>query len=170
MISPGAQDRDYTQAIKESYDPSINRLKVEAMVSDGTDALIINPDGSINVNIVSGSVATTAIINSYNEVTSVGAASPTVVNTYIVPLGKDAFLQQIAFSGTNIATYEVLVNNIVIDKKRTYFGTSLDSNFHFSNSSADGYVLASGDVVTVRVTHNRPDLGDFNCRVQALEV
>lgn len=43
-------DRDPGQVLKESYDKDLERIKVEALVSDGVDALIINPDGSINVN------------------------------------------------------------------------------------------------------------------------
>jgi hypothetical protein len=43
------KDKDYTQAIKESYDPSLQRLRVDAIINDGVDALVINPDGSINV-------------------------------------------------------------------------------------------------------------------------
>jgi hypothetical protein len=167
---PGHENKDYTQTLKESYDPDLNRLRVEALVTDGVDALLVNGDGSINVNIVSGSPGSSEFKHVYNEITSVASATPTTVNTYIVPLGKDAFLQQVAVSGTNIATYEVFVNGVIQDKKRTYFGTSLDGVFHFSNSASDGYPLTAGDIVLVRVTHNRPSVGDFNCRLQVLEV
>jgi hypothetical protein len=50
-IQPGAEDRDFPQVLKESYDPDLNRIKVEALVSDGVDALVINANGSINVDI-----------------------------------------------------------------------------------------------------------------------
>lgn len=170
MVQPGAKDKDFPQAIKESYDPALNRLRVDALVTDGVDALVINADGSINVNIVSGSVASSDYRSYFNEVTSVASATPTTIQTYIVPVLKDAFLQKIPVSGTNIATYEVLINAVVQDKMRTYFGDSLDGTFEFANSATDGYPLISGDIVLVRVTHNRPTVGDFNCRIQVVEV
>lgn len=46
-------NRDYPQTLKESYDPSLQRLRVDALINDGVDALVINPDGSINVNVSS---------------------------------------------------------------------------------------------------------------------
>lgn len=48
----GSKDKDYGQAIKESYDPAIERLRVDALINDGVDALVINSDGSINVKIL----------------------------------------------------------------------------------------------------------------------
>lgn len=44
----GSKDKDYTQGIKESYDPAIERIRVDALINDGVDALVINPNGSIN--------------------------------------------------------------------------------------------------------------------------
>ncbi len=170
MVQPGAKDKDFPQAIKESYDPALNRLRVDALVTDGVDALLINNDGSINVNVVSGSVDASDYRSYFNEVTSVATGTPTTIQTYTVPLGKDAFLQKISFSGTNIATYEVFINAVIQDKKRTYFGNSLDDIFGFANSATDGYPLETGDVVLVRVTHNRPNVGDFSCRIQVVEV
>lgn len=53
----GSKDKDYTQGIKESYDPALERLRVDALINDGVDALVINADGSINVNATIGSIA-----------------------------------------------------------------------------------------------------------------
>lgn len=50
----GSKDKDYTQGIKESYDPALERLRVDALINDGVDALVINSDGSINVNVSGG--------------------------------------------------------------------------------------------------------------------
>lgn len=41
-------NRDYPQVLKESYDQDLKRLRVDALINDGTDALVINADGSIN--------------------------------------------------------------------------------------------------------------------------
>ena len=53
---PGHENKDPGQTLKESYDPDLNRLRVDALVTDGVDALIINPDGSVNVNITGGAL------------------------------------------------------------------------------------------------------------------
>lgn len=53
----GSKDKDYTQGIKESYDPALERIRVDALITDGIDALLINSDGSINVEgVISGEV------------------------------------------------------------------------------------------------------------------
>lgn len=170
MPKPNSENKDFPQVIKESYDPSLERIRVDALISDGMDAMVVNSDGSINVNVVSGSVDTTDYKSYYNEVTSVASATQTTVLSYTVPVGKDAFIQKICFSGTNIAEYEVLVNATTQDKKRTYFGNSLDGTFVFDSSNTEGYPLQTGDVVEIKVLHNRPNVGDFNCRLQVVEV
>lgn len=131
------------------------------------DELGINDDGSINVRVVD----TLGVLRSiYNEVLSVPASVPTIVQSYTVASGVSGFLQRISLSGTNIATYEVLLNNVVIDKKRTWFNGSLNMDFDLSDYSKNGLPLNAGDVVSVRVTHVRPDVGDFNSRLQVVEV
>jgi len=138
-------------------------------IADATtgNKMTVNPDGSINVQI---GTSASQLKSFYAEVTSVASATPTTVQTYTVPGGVASYLQKITFSGTNIATYELLVNASVVDRKRTWFNGSLNEEFDLSDFSKDGLPLVSGDVVTVRVTHSRPDLGDFNSRLQVVEI
>lgn len=119
-------------------------------VSDGTNSLSINPDGSINVKTDVG--LSTSF--SFNEVTSVGAATLTNVISYDALLPSK--LERILVSGTNIAEYLVFLDEIVIAKQRTYFSSGLNSQFDF------GVNLAQGSNITVKVIHNRSNLGDFN--------
>lgn len=128
--------------------------------SDGNE-LKINPDGSINTNIV---VTTGTILSFFNEISSVASGINTPILTYTVPLGKTDLLEQIEVSGTNIAAYEVYLNSTIFARKRTYFGSSLNELFTFS-----GYKLLAGDTVVVKVLHNRPDVGDFESRIQVIE-
>lgn len=125
-----------------------------------------NPDGSINVNLID-SVGT--IITSYDEVLAVASATLTTIQTYSVPPSTTAFLQKISTSGTNIAEYQIEINSIIYDKRRTWFNGSLNLDFEFSFTK-NGLPLVAGDTVTVRVIHNRPNTGDFNSRIQVLEV
>jgi hypothetical protein len=61
-------------------------------------------------------------------------------------------------SGTNIATYTILVNGITKVKLRTYFGGSLNEMVSFDV----GMRIDIGDTITVKVIHERPMVGDFN--------
>lgn len=101
------------------------------------------------------------VISNYAEITSVASSITTSILTYTVPPATTASLHNVDVSGTNIATYEVLLNTVVIDKKRTYFGGALNEVFNF-NKCVD---LIAGDTLLIRVTHSRPSLGDFNARI-----
>ena len=133
------------------------------------DELDVNSDGSIDVN-VNPTNPVVDVINTYNEISSVASSTATTVTSYTVGVGKTGILQSVHVSGTNIATYEIKVNGSNIETTRTFFGNSLDSNINFTGEVNSGYSLSSGDVVTVVVTHNRPSSGDFNARIQAIEI
>lgn len=136
-------------------------------ISDGTNTMSVNSDGSINVKIFD----TLGLLKTfYNEVTSVASSILTTIQTYTVPVSTTAYLQKINISGTNIATYDVLINGVLQEKKRTWFNDGLNTEFDFSDYSKNGIPLITGDIVTVRVIHNRPSVGDFNSRVQVVEV
>lgn len=170
MPIEGARDKDFPQVLKESYDPNQERIRVDALINDGQDALVINPDGSINVNVVDSPTVPGEYVSSYNEITSVPSSTPSIINTYTVPIVTNAFLQKIEVAGTNIAMFEVLINGVVQNKMYTYFGGNLNAQFNFADILESGYPVSTGDSVSVRVTHVRPDLGNFNARIQAVEI
>lgn len=146
-------------------DGSINsNIEVDAAdgdniaISDGTNTMSINPDGSINVNI-SGSGA---VINQYNEVTSVPNNTLTTILTYTpVTSGKITFVN---FSGTNIAEYIININSVDVEKVRTYFGNSLNY------TAETDIVVSAGQTILIKVLHLRPTVGDFNARIEYTEV
>lgn len=109
-----------------------------------------------------------SVVNTYNEITSIAASTTTSLVTYTVPVNTTAILSRIQVSGSNIATYEVLVDAAKQAKKRTYFGGSLNEVFEFGNIG--GLSLTAGQVVLVRVTHSRPMVGDFEGRIQVTEI
>lgn len=117
-----------------------------------------------------GAAGNRTSVNEYAESLSVPSGSTTTIVTYTVPIGKTASLQRVAVSGENIALFTVLVNAVVIDSRRTWFGGSLNTDFNFSATSDAGIDLVAGDVVTVQVLHNRPSTGDFEARIQVIEV
>lgn len=136
-------------------------------ISDGTDTLAINPDGSINVNVTTSN---TGVVKSlYNEITAVGTSVLTTIDTYTAPVGKVTYLQKVETSGTNIAEYTIEINSVVKNKKRTYFGNSLNAEFIYAQSGT-GLPLNVGDIITVRVIHSRPMIGNFNSEIQVIEI
>lgn len=172
QVGIGDPETGYTLEIEA--DGSINaNVEVDAAdgdniaISDGTNTLNINPDGSINVNISQGPAG--VLKSFYNEISSVPANILTAIQTYVAPVGKTSYLQKVEFSGTNIAEYTIEVNSVKQAKKRTYFGGDLDAEVIFTESS-NGFPLAVGDTVTVKVIHGRPTFGDFENRIQVIEV
>lgn len=185
---------DAAQIIQNVYDEANDKLRVDSSVSvtsitgdvsveidaadgdniaisDGTDTLVINPDGSINVSIVPGSTTPLVTVNSFAEITSVTAAVETTITSYTVPALKTAELVRAEFSGTNIATYNLYKNGTKIAVKRTWFNGNMSESMNFSiDTSVIGLELVAGDIITLRVIHGRPMLGDFEGRIQALEI
>lgn len=147
-----------------TFTESLNIGAVE--ITDGDDNLAVNNDGSINVNVVQSSNG--ELVNTYNSVSSVANQVLTTIVSYTVPVGKIGFLYRAEVSGSNIAEYELLINAAVEAKKRTYFGSSLNEEFEFGKGS--GLELSAGDQVTVRTIHNRPMTGDFEGRIEVLEI
>lgn len=128
-------------------------------IGDGTDFLAINADGSINVNFVE----TGTLVNTYNEVLSVASAVLTTITSFTAT--QTTKLKQVDVSGENIASYEVLVNGSVVAKKRTYFGAELNESFVFDK----GIEFTVGQIVLVRVIHNRPSTANFNANIITIE-
>lgn len=128
-----------------------------SIADEDGDKLEINVDGSLNVNDL-----IPTLVSEYGEVTGVANGVTTQIVEYIAP--ADSYLQKIELSGTNIAEFELTIDNVTIDKKRTYFGASLNSFFDFNK----GLALVAGQSIKVLVVHNRPSLGDFNARVQVI--
>jgi hypothetical protein len=124
-------------------------------ITDGTDTLAINTDGSLNVNIVSSGAS---YLNVYNEATGVVAGVATVVVTYTSAIST--YLQQIMYAGKYPGMFELLVNSSVLAKQYSYF-TNLNGSFDFGR----GLQINIGDVIQVKVTHNQLGLGNFNSNI-----
>jgi hypothetical protein len=111
---------------------------------------------------VSGSTVITtqpAALNFFNEISSVPSGVYTTVLTKTVTVA--AKLKLASCSSNNIAEYEVVLNGIVIDKKRTNFGAGLNCDFYFEN----GITLVPTDVLVVRARHDRPYMADINAKL-----
>lgn len=139
-------------------------------ISDCVNDLKINTDGSINVIVQPIPSTNAQIISKYNEIAAVPSGSTVQIITYTVPVLKQAVLQRVFVSGENIGRYDLLINNIIQDRIRTMFGADLSQNFDFTSGNDSGLLLNSGDIVKIQVFNPRPYIGDFNARIQVLEI
>ncbi len=147
--APGEEDYDVTR------------------VGDGVNQLKVNTDGSINVILENSVDQPEVVVSEFNQVSSVASSVTTNLLTFSIPVAKRLILTRVEVGGTNIATYELYINNAISGCKRTWFSGSLNETFDFT-SSTGGFELSAGDTVQVKVIHFRPDLGDFEARLQGL--
>lgn len=129
-----------------------------------------NPDGSINVIVESTPSPNTAIVNTYNEMLLVASGATVNIVTYTVPVSKQAVFQKAAFSGENIARYDLFINGIVQDTARTMFGGDLTGEFSFTTGNDSGLILTTGNTISVQVFNVRPTTANFEARIQVLEI
>ena len=172
---------DATQVLKKSYDNDAEALKVVQVndlvisapgdniaISDGTNTLVINPDGSLNVAGVSPPISGAIVLTKFNSVPLIASGASTTIVSYTVPAGKKAIIQKIYMSGENWAKYTLLVDGLPINIKRTV-STNLNESFDMITGSNTGYLLLAGQVIQVDVLHNRPSAGDFDANIQYSE-
>lgn len=168
-------DKDTGFTLRVESDGSINaNIEVDALDGDNIaikdsegHELNVNPNGSINVNLAQSNPG--QLKSFYDEITAVPASVLTDILTYTAPPLVSSYLQKIEVSGSNIAEYTIQINSTIMDKKRTYFGAPLNVEFKFVEIGT-GLPLAPGDVITVKVIHARPSVGNFNSRLQVVEV
>lgn len=132
----------------------------------GEKALRVQGDVSLTVDPNNNN----EIVYSYNEVSGVVKSNLVTITTYIAPIAKTCFLQRVSSGGSNIAVFNVKINGDIVEKRRTYYSSGLTTDFQFIGSQESGIPLQVGDVVTVEVIHERPNSGDFEAKVQILQV
>lgn len=158
----------YVKITAEDNVPDPGDIHDSVRIGDGTDELEVNADGSINVNIVSGSPSNKVIVSTYNEITAVASGVLTTITTYTIPILKTAQLQRVSVNGDNIAEFTVLLNATLLETRRTNFGAPLNEDFTFTGTTVDGPALVAGDQIIVKVIHSRPTVGKFGARIQTL--
>ena len=149
--------------------PNIGDVADSVRVGDGLEILEINPDGSINV-VFTGIAPPGIPVNTYSAVTSVPSATTTTIATYTIPVGKSSQLDRIEFSGSNIGIFQVLINGTVKSTQRTWFNGPLSGTFEYVTSNLYGYGLVAGDIVKLQITHTRPNVGNFEGRIQTVDL
>lgn len=105
------------------------------------------------------------LLNVFSTISAVASGIETLIVTYTVPALSFFFLSLIEGSGENIAAYSVYKNGTKIAELRSYFGSSLNVVFPFDNGSKTGLFFIAGDVIELKVIHNRPMIADFEGRI-----
>lgn len=167
-------------------------------ISDGTDTLVINPDGSINANIgelvINHTEDSIAIGDGVNLFTSTNAGPKTALDVNVInydTLGviKNTFSEITSVANNTLST--ILTKTVTTPgllKKITVSGTNIAEYTVLLNSSIvskkrtfygnslneefvfdEGLVVVSTDVIEVKVIHFRPDVGNFNSNLLILE-
>jgi len=148
-------------------DPNPGDIHSSIRISDCTNDLKINADGSINVNVEVPPLADLENITlRYDETAAVASGVSTAIITYVTPVGPPVAISRVLVSGENIARYDIAVNGAPIATQRTCFGSDLSRTIEFNGSDGSGYDLAVGDVVTVTVLHNRPYTAIFEATLE----
>jgi hypothetical protein len=137
-----------------------NNKSVTTIEDEDGDKLDINSNGSINVVVGEAGV----LSSQYAEVIGIVTGVTTLIDSFTTT--TNILLQKVDFSGTNIAEYEIVVDGNTVDKRRTYFGDSLNGSFDFEA----GLPVLSGKLIEIYVVHNRPNVADFNSRMQIVEL
>lgn len=150
------------QLTHKDNDPNPGDIADSVRLGNGVDLITgtnVGAKKALDVYVVNQNSGPVSIVYTsvylFNEINSVPINTLTTVQTYTVPAGKEAFLQKVQTSGENIAKYYVLVNSVVVDLKRTYFGSDLNTEFDYIDSNALGLKLFTGDVVQIQVIHSR---------------
>jgi hypothetical protein len=131
--------------------------------------LNVNADGSINVNVVETPISGQTVKSIYNEITNVASGVQTQITFYTVPPSYTAILQRAVVSGDNFARYDVFLNGAPFDTKRTWY-SDFNAGFEYTTGTNAGFVLNSGDTISIKVLHSRPFVGTFDGRIQVLEI
>ena len=136
----------------------------DVSIVEGGNTMVVNADGSINVNIET-SISTPGLLLFHNDITSVAASIETTIITVTAP-SNGLRIEKIDVSGDNVALYRVYINGTEIYSKRSWW-SNFNLDFDFENF-ANGYLLSSGQVLTVTCYHTSHFLGDFEATVLAL--
>lgn len=158
MVMPDSRnDRDYRSFEEDSLSPGQTRRKVTALIDPSQLPL------PVDTTATPGETK-----NIYGEANAIASGSTVLLVTYTVPALKVSYLQIIDAGGENIARYDIELNTVRIARNRTYFGSSLDTKFQWTENGK-GLKLIAGDVLDVYVNHGRPSTSNHQARIVLVE-
>lgn len=142
----------------------------DVSIVEGGNTLVVNPDGSINVIVQAVPSPNSMVVSSYGELVSLAAGATAFVASYTVPTGMQAVFQRAAFSGENIARYDLFLNGVIQDTARTNYSGDYTGQFDFTTGNDSGLILSAGQTIKVQVYNFRPSMATFEGRIQVLVI
>jgi hypothetical protein len=136
-------------------------------IIEGGNTMTVNPDGSINVIVEAVPSPNSTVVNTYSEVTLAGGITSFIVS-YTVPAGMQAVFQRAAFSGENIARYDLFINGAVQATARTNYAGDYTGEFNFTTGNDSGLIIPAGQTIQVQVYNFRASSASFEGRIQVL--
>jgi hypothetical protein len=106
--------------------------------------LVINPDGSINVNAGTLSIAPVSALV-VGGITSIPPNTLTTIATFTASAAIN--MSKVSVSGTDYAKFQLFKNTVLIDTKRS--GPERSVEFNFNNPLK----LIATDIIDIKVTH-----------------
>lgn len=158
-MSDAILPKSRTEADRESFTRDDNGKVARRVTDDVTHELLRE---------IAGAVDDGEIVNQFDTVLAVASGAETLIGTYTVPAGKSFALIRVDLSGTNIATYNLYIDGDLKARKRTWFCGPFCEVIDFSNIDLDGLRLSEGQIIEIKVIHQRTDAGDFESRMQGL--
>jgi hypothetical protein len=150
--------------------PNLGDVHDSVRIGSGQYEMGVNPDGSINVNIVEAPSGSESSYNVYGEASGVVAGSETLIVSFTpIVASKTYKMQRIEFTGEQIGVYRVYLNGNNISTQRTHHGSGLSGEIPYIGGSIEGIPLNVGDIVELKVLHSRPGTGSFEGRIQIYE-
>lgn len=148
-----------------NYDSFVtSRLRPGNPNSSAVEVIIGNA-GDISGGGGGSSLGSKNWLNEYQESLAVVNGITTSILTHTFSSTNASMIYSVSASGENISVYELFIDSVLIEKKRTYFGTSMDVEFNFNF----GFAVGLGSVLELKVFHTRTNNGDYNATLKYAE-
>lgn len=105
----------------------------------------------------------------YGTAAAVAAGVETTILSYVVPAGIYHIIRA-EFGGQNIGTFKQYWNATEKDQYITYWGAGMNGSWNYSIADYGGVAVAPGTVITIKILHNRPQVGDFYAKLVLLNI
>jgi hypothetical protein len=103
-------------------------------------------------------------LNYFSSVSLPGGADQDML-VYTVPAGKTLYLGYAQAGGQNIARYDLLIDGVLQDRRRTYYAGDFSVEFSFFMPNRFGLPVTQGKQVKIRARHDNPLAGNFEGKI-----
>lgn len=106
-------------------------------------------------------------LNEIQTATLPGGADADILS-YTVPPGKTLYLAYGQASGQNLGRFDLTVDGILKDRRRTFWGGDFSVEFNFVHPGRFGFPVAPGSIVKIRARHDNPVSGIFEAKLSGV--